>query len=120
GAGRLAGRHRSRHRRPGPGDIPDRPGRRRPRGRIPHADLLARSIAGGHLMLSLVHVTFDCADAAALAGFWSRALRLPIDDGANEYFATIGAAAGGVTYMFCKVGEPKTAKNRCHLDFAPD
>ena len=71
-------------------------------------------------MLTLAHITFDCTDAAALAGFWSRALRHPVDDGANEYFATIGAADPGTTLMFLKVDEPKTAKNRCHLDLTAD
>jgi len=67
-------------------------------------------------MLSLAHITFDCADAAALAGFWSQALRRPVDDGANEYFATIDAAAPGPTFMFLRVDEDKTGKNRCHVD----
>jgi hypothetical protein len=71
-------------------------------------------------MLNLAHITFDCADAAALAGFWSQILQRPVDDGANEHFATIGAAADGPTYMFLKVGELKTAKNRCHLDLTAD
>ena len=71
-------------------------------------------------MLSLANLTFDCADAAVLADFWSRALQRPVDDGANEYFATIGASADGPTYMFLKVDEPKTVKNRCHLDLTAD
>jgi hypothetical protein len=71
-------------------------------------------------MLNLAHITFDCADAAVLAGFWSGALGRPVDDGANEYFATIGSADPGPTFMFLKVGEDKTAKNRCHLDLTAD
>jgi len=71
-------------------------------------------------MLNLAHITFDCTDAAALAGFWSQALQRPVDDGANSYFATIDAAGPGPTYMFLRVGEDKTAKNRCHLDLSAD
>lgn len=71
-------------------------------------------------MLTLANITFDCADSTTLAGFWSRALRRPVDDGANEYFATIGAADPGPTLMFLKVDEDKTAKNRCHLDLHSD
>lgn len=67
-------------------------------------------------MLAIANVTFDCADATELAGFWSAALDRPVDAGANAYFATIGSAEPGPTLMFLMVGEPKTAKNRCHLD----
>jgi hypothetical protein len=68
------------------------------------------------MMLAIANVTFDCADATELAGFWSATLDRPVDAGANTYFATIGSAEPGPTLMFLKVDEPKTAKNRCHLD----
>jgi hypothetical protein len=71
-------------------------------------------------MLTIEHITFDCADAAVLAGFWSQALRRPVDDGACDYHATIGADGPGPTLMFLQVGEDKTAKNRCHLDLTAD
>ncbi|GAA4954583.1 VOC family protein [Actinoplanes utahensis] len=71
-------------------------------------------------MLAIANITFDCADATALAGFWSQVLRKPVDDGANPYFATIGSADAGPTLMFLKVDEGKTAKNRCHLDLTAD
>lgn len=73
-------------------------------------------------MLALAHVTFDCADAATLAAFWSAVLERPVDEGANAYFATIGygGSGPGPAFMFLKVGEPKTAKNRCHVDLTAD
>ena len=71
-------------------------------------------------MLTIANVTFDCADATALAGFWSQVLRRPVDGDANQYFATIGAADPGPTLMFLKVDEDKSAKNRCHLDLSAD
>ena len=71
-------------------------------------------------MLTLANITFDCADAAALAGFWSQVLRRPVGGDANQYFATIGAADPGPTLMFLKVGEDKSAKNRCHVDLTAD
>jgi hypothetical protein len=60
------------------------------------------------------------ASTAALAGFWAQALRRPVDPGANEHFATIGADKTGLTLMFLKVGEDKAVKNRCHLDLTAD
>ncbi|MEU4558353.1 VOC family protein [Actinoplanes sp. NPDC023936] len=71
-------------------------------------------------MLDLAHITFDCSDAAELAGFWAEALGRPVDDGAGPHVATIGAGQAGPTLMFLRVDEPKTAKNRCHLDLTAD
>jgi hypothetical protein len=67
------------------------------------------------MSITLTHVTFDCADATALAGFWSAALDRPVDDGASPDFAVISGTPG---FMFCRVPEGKTAKNRCHPDLA--
>ena len=62
-------------------------------------------------------ITFDCGDAATLAGFWSQLLDAPVDDGASELFATVGRAAGRApVLMFIKVPEPKSTKNRVHVD----
>ena len=68
-------------------------------------------------MLTIANVTFDCADALELARFWSAVMEKPIDDGANQYFATIGS---GPTLMFLMVPEGKTVKNRCHVDLASE
>jgi predicted enzyme related to lactoylglutathione lyase len=64
-------------------------------------------------------LTMDCSDAAKLATFWSGVLGRPVDDGATEEFAAIGMAdhAGRQPFwMFVKVPENKTAKNRFHPD----
>jgi Glyoxalase-like domain len=74
-------------------------------------------------MLSIAHIVIDTGDAAALAGFWSRALSRPVDEGANGFFATIGRDKpdGRPALMFLKVPEGKTVKNRLHLDLSgPD
>jgi hypothetical protein len=71
-------------------------------------------------MLAIANITFDCADATELAGFWSAVLDRPVDAGANTFFATIGSADAGPTLMFLKVPESKTTKNRCHLDLRTD
>ena len=82
----------------------------------------------------IASVTFDCADALVVGRFWSAALGRPLDPEASSDFATIGFAGrrdsvgwapvereGDPTWMFAKVPEPKTAKNRLHLDLmTPD
>ena len=65
----------------------------------------------------LTHLTFDCADAAALAAFWSAVLGLPTDDGASLQYALL---KGAPSWMFLQVPEPKAAKNRMHPDLATD
>jgi predicted enzyme related to lactoylglutathione lyase len=65
-------------------------------------------------------VTFDCADAARLAAFWSGLLGRPVGDGANEYFAMVPGATDRTfpALMFLQVAEPRAGKNRLHLDLA--
>jgi hypothetical protein len=84
--------------------------------------------------VTIASVTFDCADALAVGTFWSAALGRPLDPKASSDYAAIGFAgrrdqAGWApverehdpTWLFVKVPEPKTAKNRIHLDLAaPD
>jgi hypothetical protein len=65
-------------------------------------------------------VSLDCENAGKLAGFWSEVLERPVDLGPTGEFASIGLAGGagtGPAWMFHKVPEGKTAKNRVHLDF---
>ena len=69
--------------------------------------------------LTLGHVTFDAADATALATFWSSVLDRPVDEGATEFFATVGMTGDEPlrpAFMFIQVPEPRTGKNRIHVD----
>ncbi|MDQ3664801.1 MAG: VOC family protein [Actinomycetota bacterium] len=81
------------------------------------------------MAITIASVTFDCADALTVARFWSAALERPLDPEASSDFAAIGFAGrrdtagwgavehdGESTWMFVRVPEPKTAKNRIHLD----
>ena len=77
------------------------------------------------MTMSLANLTFDCHDPELVARFWSEVTGLAIDDEANEYFVSIGRADTAVTpkWFFAKVPEPKTTKNRLHIDLesnAPD
>lgn len=68
---------------------------------------------------SLLGISFDCADAAKLAGFWSRILDRTVDEGASAEFASIGINGGGsAIWMFHQVPEGKKAKSRVHVDLA--
>jgi len=74
------------------------------------------------MSIRLAAITVDCDDAHAVARFWSAALDRPlaVDPAPSEDIALIGdlddAAPGTPNWLFCKVPEPKTAKNRMHVD----
>ena len=62
-------------------------------------------------------VSFDCADALTLAGFWAAALGTDVDEDATPERAYVEAAGwGGPNMWFTAVPEPRTAKNRMHFD----
>lgn len=68
--------------------------------------------------ISLKHVTLDCADVQTVAGFWSSAFDKPVDEGSNDFFASIDEHLDDrPSWFFIKVPEPKTIKNRLHIDF---
>lgn len=63
------------------------------------------------------NVTWDCADALALARFWAAVLGSDVDEESTPAKAFVEAAAwGGPNMWFNQVPEPKTAKNRLHFD----
>ena len=62
-------------------------------------------------------VTFDCADALALARFWAAALGSDVDEDSTSDRAYVEAPGwGGPNMWFARVPEPQTAKNRMHFD----
>ena len=67
--------------------------------------------------MNIGNVTFDCADALALSGFWSQVVGRPVAAGATAGFAVIG---GRPNLLFIQVPEAKGAKNRCHVDLDAD
>jgi hypothetical protein len=68
------------------------------------------------MSVALASITFDCRDAVAASAFWSGVLERPVDDGASVEFASIGISSGQPAWMFIRVPEGKTAKNRVHVD----
>jgi len=73
------------------------------------------------MTLQIGNVTLDCDDPRKVAAFWSAAIGRPVDEEASEFFASIGMADGQLPrWLFIAVPEPKTAKNRLHLDLITD
>jgi hypothetical protein len=73
------------------------------------------------MSIDLIAVSFDCADAARVAGFWAAVLDRKIADGATPESASIAVddvATTGPLLLFHGMPEGKTVKNRLHLDLA--
>lgn len=68
----------------------------------------------------MIAATIDVADLERSAQFYSELLGLEVT-GTSDPFAFLSAAEGRkVAIWLQKVDEPKTSKNRCHLDFVAD
>jgi glyoxalase superfamily protein len=67
---------------------------------------------------TLVSITMDCADPAAIAPFWAAATGLRIDRG-DENFVGLRPVDGGPWLALDRVPDPKLIKNRVHIDVAP-
>jgi len=62
-------------------------------------------------------VSFDAADALALARFWAAVVGSDVDEDSTPDKAFVEAAGwGGPNIWFTRVPEAKTAKNRMHFD----
>ena len=71
----------------------------------------------------LVHMVIDAADPASLAGFWAAALRWDVELGESGEAVVWPAGfdypgPGAVPLVIVPMREPKTVKNRIHLDLA--
>lgn len=70
------------------------------------------------MSITLENVVFDCADAAALATFWAAVLSQEVDADGNEFFTSVNRSGDGPALFFIQVPEPRTGKNRLHVDLA--
>ncbi|MET8081453.1 VOC family protein [Streptomyces sp. NPDC005303] len=63
------------------------------------------------------HVSIDCADAYALADFWSQVLGQPLQE--EDRPGDEEAQIEGAGLLFVTVPESKSGKNRLHFDLQP-
>ncbi|MFE2428961.1 VOC family protein [Streptomyces sp. NPDC059373] len=61
-------------------------------------------------------LSVDAADAEKLAHFWAEVLGRDTASGAGPEFATLGPDGATPRLSFHQVPEPKSVKNRLHLD----
>ncbi|WP_190823508.1 VOC family protein [Saccharopolyspora pogona] len=70
--------------------------------------------------LSIKHVTIDCAEPQQLARWWAGLLDWHVSHDGGDYVVISSDANDGGALGFIRVDEPKTTKNRLHLDLAAE
>jgi predicted enzyme related to lactoylglutathione lyase len=67
-------------------------------------------------------ITIDCADPVGLAGFWAAVFGTGIDvvEGDPPHYVDLRSLPHVPVLRFQRVPEPKTVKNRLHLDVLVD
>jgi predicted enzyme related to lactoylglutathione lyase len=71
---------------------------------------------------AILNVTFDCREAAAVAEFWAAVLGYSINEVrqlGNPHWVLTSLDGTSPRLVFVEVPEPKTLKNRVHLDLIP-
>ena len=78
----------------------------------------SESAAGGAL-LRVSEVVIDCSDHGPVVDFWAAALGYERREVNEQYVALLPPAPepGRPALLFQRVPEPKSSKNRVHLDF---
>jgi predicted enzyme related to lactoylglutathione lyase len=72
-------------------------------------------------VLTVENVTFDCADPRGLAEFWAEATGHKIEQQSDDLVWLSPTGGSQPNLIFMKVPEPRTVKNRAHVDFrVPD
>jgi catechol 2,3-dioxygenase-like lactoylglutathione lyase family enzyme len=66
------------------------------------------------------HLVLDVSDLGRAAAFWSALLGSPVGAAEAGYCDLAPLGAGGPVLSFQVVRDPKTTKNRLHLDLAAD
>jgi predicted enzyme related to lactoylglutathione lyase len=70
----------------------------------------------GDSMTARMGLVLDCADPDVLAAFWASALGYTSVGSAGSYVMLLPTEGDGPQLLLQRVPEPKTAKNRMHLD----
>ncbi|SEP53457.1 VOC family protein [Amycolatopsis saalfeldensis] len=73
------------------------------------------------MALELGMITIDCTSPQDLAGFWTAALGVTVEGDYGPFVILARPETGGPALAFQQVPEPRTGKNRVHVDFSsPD
>ncbi len=85
-----------------------------------HAEVQASGWEGDLMALEWEQVLVDTSDPVGLGRWWAEALEWVVVNDDPEEFEIRPAPDRLPGILFSRVPEPKTLKNRLHLDFRPD
>jgi hypothetical protein len=71
-------------------------------------------------MLKIANVTFDCENPTRVAEFWSTALGYKVEHVSDDVSMASHPEGIRPNLLFLKVPEPRSAKNRMHMDVEAD
>ena len=71
-------------------------------------------------MLKIGNITFDCENPARVAQFWGDALGYKVEAFGDGFSQAAHPEGIGPNLLFIKVPEPRTVKNRMHIDLETD
>ena len=72
------------------------------------------------MSLSILTVVVDCREPDRQAAFWASILGYEVSQRNPDEFEVYDRGGGGRSLYFMKVPEPKTGKNRLHLDLVTE
>ena len=72
------------------------------------------------MTLSIGMVTIDCAEPGRLAEFWIRALDMEVGFDVGEFVMLAPKNGNGPSIGLQRVPEPRTGKNRVHVDLVAE
>ncbi len=82
---------------------------------MPRSEPTVAPVVGGSVR-PRIEVGIDCLDPAALAPFWLAALGYSATAGDGEPYLDLVGPPGSLGVFLQRVPEPKSGKNRLHLD----
>jgi predicted enzyme related to lactoylglutathione lyase len=69
---------------------------------------------------AIIEINIDCADPDRVAAFWGDVLGWSVQrKGELRWMSATGKPGEGLMLVFVEVPEPKTVKNRVHIDLGP-
>jgi predicted enzyme related to lactoylglutathione lyase len=71
-------------------------------------------------VLRIGNVTFDCEQPQRLAEFWAAVTGYAVDQSSPHFARLVPQADSGPNLLFIKVPEPRSGKNRVHVDLRGD
>jgi predicted enzyme related to lactoylglutathione lyase len=72
------------------------------------------------MAMSLLAVVVDCRDSLSQANWWAEVLGHQVSERNSDEYEVSDSSSGSTRLYFMNVPEPKTVKNRLHIDITTE